>query len=113
MAGWKVRPILTPVRPETILAIMPLWFTKPEPPPDPLGPRVVELEAAVRSLRIEWSETVDRIEHLIRRLAKRQRDLAASLPPDLPEGGMPTTPSADPITERIHARRGHRVRKIG
>lgn len=87
---------------------------KPEPVENPMEPRVAELEATMRLMKLEWAETLDRIEHLIRRLGKRQRDLDRLLTAEQ-DVDTPEPPSSyDQITERIHARRAaRRVRQSG
>jgi len=65
---------------------------------------LVDLEREMRSLKLEWEETYDKIHRLFGRIAKRQAiDFPA--PPVVPETPEPAEPLIDEISAAIHARR--------
>ena len=63
-----------------------------------------EQQRAIRTLKLEWEETYDKIHRLFGRIAKRTAiDTPPLTPPPPPEN--PAEPEIDEISAAIHARR--------
>jgi len=78
--------------------------------------RLDAVESQIRLLRQEWTETLDRVEHLMRRIAKRVRTEAreggTQDQGELEIVGPGATSRLDPITEKLLRRRNRHVRSI-
>ena len=71
---------------------------------DELCEEMAALQRDIRGLRLEWSETYDKIHRLFGRIAKRAAlDSPAPPPPLVPE--VPAEPQIDEISAAILARR--------
>ena len=69
--------------------------------------RIDDLETAHKRLSLEWEELYDKVRHQMSRMSKRVADTAPANPgngEDLQEADA--VPGMDPISQRIHARRG-------
>jgi len=69
--------------------------------------RINDLETANKRLSLEWEELYDKVRHQMSRMSKRYADAS---PPDPGNGEIvpenDAVPGMDPISARIHARRG-------
>lgn len=76
------------------------FFSVPEETPPPLAARIAILEQEIKSLRLEWNETYDKIAHQFDRLRKRQK---AALEAPEPEAGNGSLLTPEAVWD--HARR--------
>lgn len=91
------------------------WFHKEstsKTPADPADVRLDRLEAAMRSLTLEWEDTYERIMRTLRRLNKRAQDARlladkeeAETSQDAPGTTIANPLGLDPVSLAIHARR--------
>lgn len=74
--------------------------------------RLDEVEGALRTLKLEWADVLDRLERIAGRLAKReQRDAPVLTGPPAPEArgnASPVAPSASGAMAAVLKRRGVR-----
>ena len=84
---------------------MALFNKPPARPDDGLISRLEALESAVRLLKVEWEDVLDRLDRIMGRMNARLRRATSSVEP-LNE--PPPTPQVDPITARVLARRNAR-----
>jgi hypothetical protein len=86
-----------------------MWPFKPKPAPPGLDERLETLERAVRSLRLDWEDTYEKIARLMSRIAKRQALAArAETAEDAPESPNAEGPALDDFSQRVLAQRSHR-----
>src|SRR4249920_4178633 len=82
------------------------WLrTPPEPTTRDVLNRLRDLEAAMRTLQLEWEATFDKVTAAVARTRKRERDAekaAAGTPPtgDASDLGVPTRPSKAELRAR-------------
>lgn len=78
------------------------------PAPRKLEERLEELDRAVTSIRLEWQETLDKVEHWMQRTSARVRAAEGGAPGGETASTAPAGPSigADPISRELRARRG-------
>lgn len=69
--------------------------------------RLADVEAGLRSLRVEWQDTVDRIERVLARLNKRAQRAEAAEPEPEPE--VPAFRAPNGATDEVELRRRARV----
>lgn len=76
-----------------------------EEPQETLNQRLTRLESDMRMLQIEYLDTHDKMKRLMSRVAKRAA-IDADTINDQPVLEVPASPGMDPISAKIHARRG-------
>jgi len=78
-----------------------------EPAKDDLETRVKRLETELISLKLEWSEVMDKLLHRLQRQSKRDRDAAVRALESAPtaQPGPPDSPALQGRSERLAAAR--------
>jgi len=71
-----------------------------------LQTKVDELDSTARKLQLEWIETYDKIRHQLSRMARRGDLPKANGEQPIVDDAAPDEPEMDPISAKIHARRG-------
>ena len=92
-------------------------FRRPSPEPPEhyvdLVRRVGRCEAETENLTLQWQGYRDEIKRLVNRLEKRDQRAQAREEAETPEPeGVDTPPVADPVTERVRARRARGISKF-
>lgn len=86
-----------------------MWPFKPKPASPDLVERIETLERGLRSLRLDWDDTYEKIARMMGRIAKRQALAArAETAEDAPESSNGEGPVLDDFSQRVLAQRSHR-----
>lgn len=89
------------------------WFSRDEPSPPSDRKRLAEIEdrldsidRTIKSIRLEWEESYDKLHHLMARVTKRQKDLARAQTESETESAEPQDAPGAPNGNEVRSHYG-------